>query len=385
MNPLRYDGSSVMRLRFITSTPLNIVRGSGTFAGISTLVKFLRESGETVDLVTPTLRFPIYTVERIIFNEMLRFRPHSPNTVTVGFDMDGYSLAGSGRGFHVASIKGVIADEMSFESGLTRATMRLQARCEKLHVQRADLIIAPSRYSAARIQELYSIREAPRIVPEPIDLTTWRALLQLSSAQPPEDRFVVLCVCRFYPRKRLNILLGAVERLRFKIPGLEVRIVGDGPEAPRLKSSCRKQGLDGIVRWLGNVAQAELAREYNRCHCFCLPSVQESFGIVFLEAMASGKPVIAARAASAPEVAKHGVLVPPEDAAALADAIESLYSGPAMRAALAAQGLEFVKQFDGPLVARVFLNELDVAAGVQSARLGRSQIDPASPAANPRG
>src|SRR5271155_284566 len=302
-----------MHLRFITSTPLNITRGSGTFAGISTLAKFLRLSGETVDFITPTLKFPIYTIERLVFNQMLRLGPQPSDAVTVGFDMDGYALAGKRRGLHVASIKGVIADEMQFESGVTRATMRLQARCEKLHVQRADLIIAPSHYSAGQIQQLYGIGIQPRVIPEPIDLAGWRRLLQLNPAQAPHSKFVVLSVCRFYPRKRLHILLGAADRLRVKIPGLEIRIVGDGPEAPRLKSICREKNLAGIVTWLGNLSPSELACEYNRCHTFCLPSVQESFGIVFLEAMASSKPVVAARAASVPEVVKQGILAEPDD------------------------------------------------------------------------
>jgi glycosyltransferase involved in cell wall biosynthesis len=353
-----------MHLRFITSTPLNIVRGSGTFAGIATLAKFLRMCGETVDLVTPTLKFPIYTFERVVFNEMLRFRAHPSNTVAVGFDMDGYALVGRYRGPHVASIKGVIADEMRFESGLTRATMHIQARCEKLHVQRADLVIAPSRYSADRIQQLYAILNPPRVVPESIDLAGWRSLLQLNPAQPAAGKFVVLSVCRFYPRKRLHLLLAAAGRLRGKIPGLEVRIVGDGPEAPRLKSIGQNINLDGTVIWLGSLSQSELAREYKSCHVFCLPSVQESFGIVFLEAMASGKPIIAARAASAPEVVKHGILVEPDSDEALAEGIERLYTNADVRATLADEASQWVKQFDAPLVARAFLREVELASAV---------------------
>src|SRR5271165_5671110 len=114
--------ANLMRFRFITSTPLNVVRGSGTFAGISTLAKFLKASGESVDLITPTVRFPVYTAERLVFNEMLRFAKLDSGSVTVGFDMDGYALAGKNRGLHIASIKGVIADEMRFETGLTNAT-----------------------------------------------------------------------------------------------------------------------------------------------------------------------------------------------------------------------------------------------------------------------
>jgi glycosyltransferase involved in cell wall biosynthesis len=319
-------------------------------------------AGVTVDLIAPTLKFPIYTVERLVFNELLRLSPPTSSAITVGFDMDGYTLAGTGHGFHIASIKGVIADEMRFEAGLTRATMRLQAACEKRHVQRADLVIATSRYASGRIQQLYATSKEPRIVPEPIDLAAWRRLLQLNPAQPGDGKFIVLSVCRFYPRKRLHLLLSAAERLRSRIPGLELRIVGDGPEAPRLKTMCQKKNLQGIVTWLGNVSQAELAREYNRCHIFCLPSVQEAFGIVFLEAMASAKPIVAARAAAAPEVVKHCPLADPDDDIDLAKAIERLYADEVLRAKFSADGLQFVQQFDAPLVARAFLREVELAA-----------------------
>jgi glycosyltransferase involved in cell wall biosynthesis len=355
-----------MHFRFITSTPLDVVRGSGTFAGISTLAQFLRMSGNTVDMVTPTFRFPVYTVERLVFNEVLRVRDRGGNSVTVGFDMDGYALAGTGRGLHIASIKGVIADEMRFESGLTKATMRVQSLCEKRHVRRANLVLATSRYACAQIQKLYAMPDEPHIVPEAIDLAQWRRLLQSNLAEPAVDKFIVLSVCRFYPRKRLHVLLRAADRLRLKIPGLEIRIVGNGPEAPRLKSICRSKGLQGIVSWLGDVSQAELASEYNRCHVFCLPSVQEGFGIVFLEAMASAKPVVAARAGAAPEVVKHGILVEPDDDEALAEGIERLYVDSTLRKALGTEGQQFVRQFDGPAVAALFLREVDLAASNQA-------------------
>jgi glycosyltransferase involved in cell wall biosynthesis len=355
-----------MHFRFVTSTPLDISRGSGTFAGIAGLAKCLRQSGETVDLITPTFRFPVYTVERLLFNEMLRLDRRSDNRVTVGFDMDGYTLASRG-GPHIAAIKGVIADEMRFESGLTKATMRLQALCEKLHVHRSDLVIATSRYSSERIQEFYGVASEPRIVPEPIDLVRWNALLQENPASPPDDKFIVLCVCRFYPRKRLQILLAAADYLRAKIPGLEVRIVGDGPEAGRLKAFYRRKNLQGIVQWLGCVSRSDLAREYNRCHIFCLPSLQEGFGIVFLEAMASAKPIVAARTAAVPEVVRHGILVEPDSDEALAQGIERLYQDSALQASLAAEGLAFVRQFDASIVADSFLRQIDLVAGIHAA------------------
>jgi glycosyltransferase involved in cell wall biosynthesis len=289
---------------------------------------------------------------------MLRRKYTSDNTITVGFDMDGYTLAGADSGLHVASIKGVIADEMRFESGLTYATMRVQAHCEKLHVLRANLVIAPSQYSAERIRDFYGLTKPARIVPEPIDLAGWQNRLERNPGSAEPGKFVVLTVCRFYPRKRLNLLLAAANRVRSKIASLELRIVGDGPERSRLKSLSNDLGLDSIVRWLGNVSSDQLAKEYNRCHIFCLPSVQESFGIVFLEAMASGKVIVAARAASAPEVVKHGILVDPDNAQALADGIERAYGDAQMRFSLAASAKQWVQQFDAPGIASAFVREV---------------------------
>jgi glycosyltransferase involved in cell wall biosynthesis len=341
---------------------LSVEQGSGTFVGSTTLARALRELGVTVDVITPSIRFPVYTLQRLIFNEMLRFRGPGDYHVTVGIDMDGYTLAGVGPGVYVASIKGVIADEMRFEAGLTNATMRLQAACEKLNVHRADCVITTSQYAAARIQELYGVSTAPRIVPEAIELSAWERLFRLHPAQADQNKFVVLCVCRFYPRKRLNMLLAAAQRLRFKIPQLEVSIVGGGPEGWRLKEVCRNMDLQGVVKWRENISQSELAREYNRCDVFCLPSVQEGFGIVFLEAMANGKAIVAVRAGAAPEVVKHGLLAEPDDEEALAEAIERLYREPVLRKSLGAAGRQFVKQFDAPVVAQLFLHEIESLA-----------------------
>lgn len=344
-----------MRLRFLTSTPLNVKQGSGTFAGISTLARALAGLGVQVDLVTPRRRFPVYTLQRLWFNERLRWLAAAACDAVVGFDMDGYRIAGRAGRPHVASIKGVIADEMRFERGLTRATMALQAACEARHVRRADLVITTSRYAASRIRELYGLTRQPVVIPELIDLAGWRELFARNPARPDPDRFTVLSVCRFYPRKRLAVLLRATAALRRRIPRLELRIVGGGPEARKLRRLAEALDLGPHVRWLGDVAQDDLAREYQRADVFCLPSVQEGFGIVFLEAMAAGKAIVAARAAAVPEVVRQGLLVEPEDPEALAVALETLYREPALRRELGHTGRAEVETYDAPRVAQRFL------------------------------
>jgi glycosyltransferase involved in cell wall biosynthesis len=337
-----------LRIRFLTSTPLDIRRGSGTYAGIHALAGALEKLGHTVIYETPRRHFLNYTFERLAFNRSLQ--RSAEFHLTVGFDMDGYRIASGAP--HVASLKGVIADEVRFESGLTRLTMSIQARCERLHVNRAARVLVTSRYSGERATEFYGLREMPAIVPELIDLAEWRRIL----AEHPAPRsgltepvFTVLFVGRFYHRKRVPVLLRAAAMLRERLPELRLRIVGNGPCNAAWRWLARELRLDSVVTWLGDVSRPRLAEEYNRADAFCLPSVQEGFGIVLLEAMAAGKPIVASRAAAIPEVAPHGELVEPDNAEALAAGIERVYRPPQPPS-------NWVEQFDAPLVARRFLD-----------------------------
>jgi glycosyltransferase involved in cell wall biosynthesis len=184
-----------------------------------------------------------------------------------------------------------------------------------------------------------------------IDLAEWRRILALHPAK--SSGFTVLFVGRFYHRKRVPVLLRAAAMLAERLPQLRLRIVGNGPCDTAWRTLARELRLDSVVSWLGDVSRAQLAEEYNRAGAFCLPSVQEGFGIVLLEAMAAGRPIVASRAAAIPEVAPHAVLVEPDNAEALAEGIVQVFQSPP-----APPG--WVEQFDAPLVARRFL---DVVSG----------------------
>jgi len=149
--------------------------------------------------------------------------------------------------------------------------------------------------------------------------------------------------------------LEAAAQLRGRIPDLEIRIAGGGPEQVRLRRIWTELRLETTVTWLGNISREDLAREYQRADVFALPSVQEGFGIVFLEAMAAGVPIVAARAAAVPEVVTEGVLVAPGSPVELADGIESLYRDPGLRRRLAEAGARTVLRYDAPQVAADFI------------------------------
>jgi glycosyltransferase involved in cell wall biosynthesis len=360
------------RLHFITAIPQNVERGSGCYVGTWTLANALRALDVDIDIIAPRVSTPAYLATRILFNESLRWRQFDGDA-TIGIDADGYSIGGTSRRWparqkktrpHVACIKGVVGDAVRFEQGPTRASMAIQARLEAIHARSADLVITVSRYCAQRLEELYGVRNAV-VVPELIDLDAWRDRFQLNPAAPDPRKFTVLSVCRFYPRKRLDVLLRAVALLRGRMPELEVRIVGNGPECGRLLHLTRELGIERFITWVGDVSLDQLAAEYNRADVFCLPSVQEGFGIVFLEAMAAGKAIIAAHAAAVPEVVRHGVLFEPDHPECLANALILLDCDPDLRRLLGAAGLRDVEEFDMHRVASQFLSEVSkVVPGV---------------------
>jgi glycosyltransferase involved in cell wall biosynthesis len=143
-----------------------------------------------------------------------------------------------------------------------------------------------------------------------------------------------LYVGRLVRTKSLHTLLHALSILKKKGIDARFKIVGDGPQSDRLKSLASRLGLDG-VEFLGRVSDEEKWRLYAGCSYFVLPSLFESFGMVLLEAMLFGKPVISTRVGGVPDVVGDaGILVPPEDERALADAMAYLAVHQQARSAL---------------------------------------------------
>jgi glycosyltransferase involved in cell wall biosynthesis len=168
----------------------------------------------------------------------------------------------------------------------------------------------------------------------------------------------VLSVARMYPRKRLDDLLRAAAVLRYRIPDVQVRIVGDGPERDRLGRLYVELGLGGTVVLLGEVSRAQLSVEYVSADCFCLPTIQEGFGLVFAEAMAAGLPVVACRAAAVPEIVEDGrtgVLVTPKRPDELATAMETVLTNDGLRKEFADHARQRVEAYGLDRVARAFM------------------------------
>ncbi|HXJ85106.1 MAG TPA: glycosyltransferase family 4 protein [Candidatus Methylomirabilis sp.] len=354
---------------------MNALEGSGTFVGIAGIATGLTALGHEV-LVRPLgRRTRFHTLDRWLYNLGVLLRPPVGVDVVMGVDLDGFLWARRRRIPFVASLKGIIADELKNERGWVRVLLQTQAHWERLNTGRADLVMVTSRYCAEVARREYGVpAERIAIVPESIDLEAWDDRFARAHRRR-RDGPVVLSVARMYPRKRLGDLLRAARVLRDRIPGAEVRIVGRGPEWDSLVRLHGDLGLGESTQLLGDVSREQLAEEYVNADVFCLPSVQEGFGIVFLEAMAAGLPVVACRAAAIPEVVGDGatgLLTPPRDPAALAQALENLLRDPVRAGQLGAEGRRRVEGFTPRHVAERFLRAVTSLRGIPR---GQSSVE----------
>jgi glycosyltransferase involved in cell wall biosynthesis len=174
---------------------------------------------------------------------------------------------------------------------------------------------------------------------------------------------VVLCPARLVPVKGHGYLLDAAAQLRARETPFELWLAGDGPESEAVGRHIAALGLGDRVRLLGSVPHAQLLglyRERKVC-CVVLPSVDlggglhEGISVALIEAMAHGIPVIGTRTGGVPELLEDGagVLVPPADPAALADALERVLGSARLRTELALAGrLRVEQEFDVVAIAR---------------------------------
>ncbi len=145
--------------------------------------------------------------------------------------------------------------------------------------------------------------------------------------KPENKKFELFCLANLEYAKGVDILLEAFKIISSKLPGLfELTIGGDGPEKKALKIFCENNRLNNDVKFLGKLNRLQVRKNLLQADAFVLPSRFEAFGVVFIEAMACGLPVIATMAGG-PEsfiIEQTGMVVKPENPEALAEAIISV-------------------------------------------------------------
>ena len=196
----------------------------------------------------------------------------------------------------------------------------------------ADLRTAPSRDLAAKALTLHRVTAPIEIVPHGI--RPWPGPLP---PRPKSGPLQLVTIARLVPRKRLDTFLEALATL----PDLDLHLtlIGDGPERDRLQAQAQDLGQSHRIHFTGYVDEATKHSHLAQADIFVLASTHEGFGIVYLEAMQHGLPVIATTdggQADFLEDARTGRLVPAGTVQHLADAIHALAGDPAHRARIGA-------------------------------------------------
>ncbi len=183
-------------------------------------------------------------------------------------------------------------------------------------LRRAEVVTACSRYLLEKAKELVPLTTAKGQV-------IHNGIERLAECKSGEKTKGVVAAGRLFPAKGFDVLLQAHGRSENK-PHLT--LIGDGPERERLEKLARSLGLNGEIRFGGTQDHASVLREMASADLIAIPSRFESFGIVALEAMALGKPVVATRVGGLPEVlaGADAVLVEPDNVNELSAAIEAV-------------------------------------------------------------
>jgi len=207
-------------------------------------------------------------------------------------------------------------------------------------VRSADAIIAATPAHISSSQQLDAVQDRARlhVVPYGFDLSRFRKRPALAGEvrRRFKEGFLIFALGRHVSYKGFEFLIRALREL----PGSALALGGQGPLTGHLEEMARQAGVADRVHFVGRIPEAELPAWYHACDAFCLPSVEpaEGFGIVQIEAMASGKPVVCCELHNGVTWVNQdgvtGLVVPPADAAALAGALRHLIQDPALRARL---------------------------------------------------
>jgi len=207
-----------------------------------------------------------------------------------------------------------------------RAALHLRNDVMRLAFDHVEGLIAPSRHVADAYLAAGFASDRLTVLPNGIDLAPYRHA-ENAGSRPGGEAVVLLYAGYFGAHKGLLVLLQAMAMMDHR-EAVVLDLVGDGPLDAGLRAFARQQGLADRVRFRGKVDPAAMATVYAASDVFVLPSVwPENQPVCLMEAMASAKPVIASRIGGIPEMledGREGLLVQPDDATALAQALDRL-------------------------------------------------------------
>jgi phosphatidylinositol alpha-1,6-mannosyltransferase len=220
----------------------------------------------------------------------------------------------------------------------------------------SDVVTYVSRYTRGRFASAFGPNAALEHLPPGVDSERFRPDPASSSEMRARhglgQRPTVVCLSRLVPRKGQDMLIRALPSIRQRVSGAALVIAGGGPYLDTLRGLAGRFGVTDHVTFTGGVPSADLPAYHAMADVFAMPCRTrgagldvEGLGIVFLEASATGVPVIAGSSGGAPETVQHnktGLVVDGRSVQQVADAVSELLDDPDRAAAMGAAGREWV-------------------------------------------
>jgi phosphatidylinositol alpha-1,6-mannosyltransferase len=253
----------------------------------------------------------------------------------------------------------------------------LAGRLAAMILRSADRIVANSRFTAAEVVRLGADAARVRVLHPVVDAERFNAesvAAAIRARYGLAGQTVLLTVARLVRRKGHDTVLEALAEVRREFRDVHYLVVGDGPIRGELERKAERLGIADSVTFAGFVPDEELPGCYAAADLFVMVSRErpskgdvEGFGIVYLEASAAGRPVVAGRSGGVEDAVEDGVsgiLIDPEDPGALVEALSRLLRDPDLRRRMARAGRErVVTRFSQESGVAAFTEVLDELAG----------------------
>ncbi len=211
-------------------------------------------------------------------------------------------------------------------------------------LRRADVVVAQSRDTARNVASLYGVKRPVELVPLGIERPPVSARGERREFGIPDNAYVLITVGRIVARKASLQLIETLSA----VPEAVLLVVGNGPEAAALMTRAAERGVAERVRMLGQVSEATKYRALGVADIFVSTSQHEGFGLVYLEAMAFGLPIVCYDRGGQTDFLSTpttGYVVPLNDLDVFNTAVAALRDSPQARAAIARHNLAAVEEF----------------------------------------
>lgn len=221
----------------------------------------------------------------------------------------------------------------------------------RLMVRLSAACISNSRAGGEYLIEILRA-DKERVFVQPYEIPDEHTLPGSEATEPQlvaQQHPVFLFVGHLIPRKGLPLLLGACAALQARgYQKYTLQVVGSGSQQPELETFCREHLLVDRIEWVGRVPFDRIGTYFDRADVFVLPTMEDTWGVVTLEAMLLGKPILCSTGAGTAELVvpgENGYVFAPDDAEKLADLMQKFLDEPALIPAMGARSQQIMEQY----------------------------------------